>query len=88
MKKKYKTREGNSGLPENPDLGKKKKQGVTHLLYLQRLQWLVQYYNTELICFVRLHASGTSVWQERKVYANYTRCPDEIQGVCKIFDIL
>ena len=32
------------------------------------------------IYFVKLPASGTSVWQEHKVYANYTRCPDAIQG--------
>ena len=30
--------------------------------------------------FVRLSASRISVWQEHKVYANYTRCSDAIQG--------
>ena len=31
------------------------------------------------MCFVRLRASGASVWREHKVYENHTRCPDEIQ---------
>ena len=49
-------------------------QRRSHVFQSQEVGWML------LICFVRLRASGTSVWQEHKVYANYTQCPNEIQG--------